>query len=215
MKTKYQTLVDYLNEKRTKTGLYSSLVRKSLTELLDNGGRTYTGYSFYRARGWAAKRIWTEEVLFVLRKLGIACTSGNNAPRGGANGEYVQVTCKAFVKQSIARRKELDDLERIKKEEHNRKLEEIQKQMQIDDSHTMKILCRSEVVDYIKNHIKNYMYDNNPCAAVGQLNGKARHLLSIEIAKSFPQLNPKAKSISRVLKTNIEIKKMLNWTELY
>ena len=207
MKTKYQSLIDFLNEKRTVTGLYSSLVRKSLTELLGNGGWTRTGYSECRAKGWKSKRIWTGEVLAVLHKLNITCISGNNAPRGGANGEFVQVTCKAFVKQSMVKRKQLDDLKRIAEKEQEARREARMRNEQIkkeSDIRTQEFLRRSEVVDYIKNYLKMNSYN-----ALGQLNGPSRHLLSIDVAKSFPQFDLNPGSISRVLKTNIAIKKLL------
>lgn len=50
-------------------------------------GRVRTGAS---SKGY--KRIDTFDVVNVLNRAGIACTYGNDAPRGGANGEWVALT---------------------------------------------------------------------------------------------------------------------------
>lgn len=74
----------------------NSNLQQSLQQILKTGeARTgkYTGTGRY-----ASKSVWTSEVSAYLDKMGIAHECGNDAPRGGANGEYVRVTMPAFLK---------------------------------------------------------------------------------------------------------------------
>lgn len=96
MKTKIEKL-----EKRI--SLERGLTRNSLIELL-NKCITTTGKSGYSG-GYSTKRIWTTEVVLALRACNIKFETGNNAPRGGAGGEYVKITDKVLLKQ-IASKKE-------------------------------------------------------------------------------------------------------------
>ena len=64
-----------------------------------------TGLSGY-SKGWSRKSIWTYDVCSLLREVGIKHTFGNNAPRGGASGEYVEITDVRFInrkKKAIAK----------------------------------------------------------------------------------------------------------------
>ena len=69
---------------------YRGNVRKSLNELIATG-YTRTGHSGY-SNGWASKSIWTGELLSACQELGIMVESGNDAPKGGANGEFVALS---------------------------------------------------------------------------------------------------------------------------
>lgn len=62
-------------------------VHNSFIELLRTGS-TQTGSSGY-SKGWSHKSIWTADVRSLARSMGLRIESGNNAPRGGASGEYV------------------------------------------------------------------------------------------------------------------------------
>jgi hypothetical protein len=95
--TNYEKLQNLLNEKQTVSGLRKRKVRVSIDDLL-NRGTTRTGESYYNYGGGATKNIWTNDVHMILDGLGIAHECGNNAPRGGANGEYVKITSPAFLK---------------------------------------------------------------------------------------------------------------------
>lgn len=96
MKTKIEKL-----EKRI--SLERGLVKESLIELL-NKGITTTGKSGY-SKGWSNKRIWSRDVALQLEIIGVKFEQGNNAPRGGACGEFIKITDKVLLKQ-IAERKE-------------------------------------------------------------------------------------------------------------
>lgn len=63
--------------------------RKSLTELLRTG-ETVTGKSGY-SKGYASKSIWTAGVVRIAAKFGLTVESGNNAPKGGAGGEFIKL----------------------------------------------------------------------------------------------------------------------------
>ena len=56
-------------------------------------GRVCTGSSGY-SKGWSQKSIWTNDIAILCRKAGIEFTTGNDAPKGGASGEYVEATNK-------------------------------------------------------------------------------------------------------------------------
>lgn len=73
----------------------SKVINNSILEL-NNNGTTQTGRSGY-SKGWANKSIWTSEVAAILDSEGISYERGNDAPRGGASGEYVRITCPIFL----------------------------------------------------------------------------------------------------------------------
>lgn len=62
---------------------------QSVKELITSGF-TRTGLSGY-SRGWARKSIWTTSVIATCKSIGLHVVSGNDAPRCGANGEYVML----------------------------------------------------------------------------------------------------------------------------
>jgi len=64
-------------------------VRVSIDELYQVGF-TRTGKSSY-SKGWANKSVWTSDVITACKSLGINYEVGNDAPRGGASGEYVRL----------------------------------------------------------------------------------------------------------------------------
>lgn len=73
----------------------SSNINNSIAEL-NMSAFTRTGSSGYN-KGWAKKSVWTDQVCQVLDAEGISYERGNDAARGGANGEYVRITCPAFI----------------------------------------------------------------------------------------------------------------------
>lgn len=96
--TKYEKLQNLLNEKQNVSGLRKNNLRTSVAQLLSDGF-TRTGSSgWISVRRGASKDIWTKEISDILTNMGIEHKCGNDAPRGGANGEYVKVTSPAFVK---------------------------------------------------------------------------------------------------------------------
>jgi hypothetical protein len=98
MTTKYEKLQNLYNEKQNISGLRRSNLRNSVAALLSDGF-TRTGSSgWISVRRGASKEIWTQEISDILTNVGIEHECGNDAPRGGANGEYVKVTSPAFVK---------------------------------------------------------------------------------------------------------------------
>ena len=111
MKTKIEKL-----EKRI--SLERGLVKTSLIELL-NTGFTRTGKSGY-SKGWASKSVWSNGVCAALSVESINYQYGNDAPRGGACGEFVKITDKVLLRQ-IAKRREDQRLATI---ELNKKIEE-------------------------------------------------------------------------------------------
>ena len=82
MKTLASNLEILLAEKQNVSGIRGN-VRKSLENILHYGFAT-TGKS-----DRSGKEIWTRQVADILRKLDIPCMTGNEAPKGGANGEFV------------------------------------------------------------------------------------------------------------------------------
>jgi len=64
-------------------------VKNSLVQLTTTG-QTRTGQSGY-SKGWAHKSVWTSEVIAACKELGIEIESGNDAMRGGANGEFIRL----------------------------------------------------------------------------------------------------------------------------
>lgn len=86
------------NTKKTTAAQIANMIKKSaikgnsktsINELFSKG-YTRTGSSGY-SKGWSHKSIWTSQVLTDAAKLGLTVISGNDAPRGGASGEYVKL----------------------------------------------------------------------------------------------------------------------------
>ena len=80
------------------TKLHSSLKKgnvKSAISMLLLTGKARTGESSY-SYGRGHKRIWTDVIAYVLRENHISFECGNDAPRGGANGEFVKLTGKVL-----------------------------------------------------------------------------------------------------------------------
>lgn len=115
MKTKIEKLQNAIKANRGN-------VKTSLTELL-NKGSARTGKSGY-SKGWASKSIWTSDVTTILSYLKISFATGNDAPRGGANGEYIKLTDKTLSLQIKARNTTLA----IEAEEAKIKAEEARKE---------------------------------------------------------------------------------------
>ena len=88
-----------------------SRVKGSIGELLANG-KARTGFSNRRG-----KTVWTYYVVDFLTRNGFKCEAGNDAPRGGACGEYVVITSPAFNKE-VKRR--MTEKKRIMEEEEAR-----------------------------------------------------------------------------------------------
>jgi hypothetical protein len=97
-KSKYNALKELVNAPYRISGFSkTSKVHDFLVELLENR-RVHTGY--YRGRGWRTTAVdYTREVCNQLDKLGIAYNTGNDAPRGGVYGNYVEITMPAFIKE--------------------------------------------------------------------------------------------------------------------
>lgn len=115
--TYYDKLLSYFNEKQSITGLRGN-VRESVKNLLYYG-TACTGDSGRRTGGWTYRNVWTDGVHRVLTLLKIPHEYGNNAPRGGASGEYVKITSPAFLKrakEALRVKKEREERERIEKE---------------------------------------------------------------------------------------------------
>ena len=72
-----------------------SLAYKSLIECIETGS-SRTGKSSY-SKGWANRTTWTLSVSALLSQIGIAHECLNDAPRGGANGEFIKITDKRFL----------------------------------------------------------------------------------------------------------------------
>lgn len=94
MKTKIETLKAGIKANRGN-------IRKSLEKIINGYTVIRTGYSGY-AKGWARKQVWTMVLSGELQRLKIKHAIGNDAPRGGASGEYVRITDKVLLKQVAA-----------------------------------------------------------------------------------------------------------------
>lgn len=88
MKTQIERLT------KLNTSLKEGYVKSAIRMLLATG-KARTGESGYRA-GHAHKHIWTDVVVSVLQNNHISFECGNDAPRGGANGEFVKLTGKVL-----------------------------------------------------------------------------------------------------------------------
>lgn len=89
MKTYKSNLESLLAEKQNVSNI-RGLVRESLINIL-NFGYARTGKS-----SRSGKQIWTNQVADILRKIDIPCKTGNDAARGGANGEFVVANAPEF-----------------------------------------------------------------------------------------------------------------------
>jgi hypothetical protein len=87
-KTKKRTGNVYRQKMKTINNFRGN-VKKSLNSLVLTG-IAYTGHSGY-SKGWASKSVWTADVVAACKELGIEVESGNDAPKGGANGEFVRL----------------------------------------------------------------------------------------------------------------------------
>lgn len=106
--SKYNQLLDLYNAKSTISGIRShSHVQYSIYSILTYGWAR-TGQSYYNRGGWAKKEIWTQAVSDYLTKCKIAHICYNDAPRGGANGEQIKITDKAFLKSMKIRKDEVE-----------------------------------------------------------------------------------------------------------
>ena len=115
-KSKYDSLKQLVEEPYRISGVKKgSKIHDFLVKLLENG-HAYTG--FYRGYGWRTTAVdYTNEVCVQLNKLGIAYKTGNDAPRGGVHGNYVEITMPGFkkdVKKAMALRKAEEEAERKK-----------------------------------------------------------------------------------------------------
>ena len=120
MKTKIQNLENAIFNA-------NGAVCTTLKHILDGDSMLRTGHSGY-SKGWASKSVWTMKVCMALDSAKIKYVYGNDAPRGGANGEYVQITDKVLLKQIEARMKPIrEDIaakqaeeEKVKEERNQR-----------------------------------------------------------------------------------------------
>lgn len=97
MKTYKSNLEAILAEKQNVSNI-RGLVRESLINILNFGYAT-TGQS-----SRSGKHIWTRQVADILRKLDIPCMTGNEAPRGGAQGEFVLADAPEFRTEAAGNR---------------------------------------------------------------------------------------------------------------
>jgi len=91
-----------------KTSKFNKLANAKATGLVNESRKALlttstvrTGKSGY-SKGWASKSVWTDGVSLLLTSLNIQHVCGNDAPKGGAKGEYVTITDKAFLKAQKA-----------------------------------------------------------------------------------------------------------------
>lgn len=97
MKTLASSLESLLAEKQNVSGIRGN-VRKSLENIL------HFGYATTGKSNRSGKAIWTRQVADILRKLNIPCMTGNEFPRGGANGEFVLADADEFRTEIAANR---------------------------------------------------------------------------------------------------------------
>lgn len=117
-KTKYNALKELVSAPYCISGFSkNSKTHDFLVTLLKNG-RVYTGY--YRGYGRRSTAVdCTCNVCNQLDKLGIAYKTGNDAPRGGVSGNFVEITMPAFIKEVkkvIALRKASEETAREEQE---------------------------------------------------------------------------------------------------
>jgi hypothetical protein len=88
---------------RKNTNAFKSFVEATET------GLTRTGKSSY-SKGWSSKSVWTSDVSWILYQLRISHVCLNDAHRGGANGEYIEITDN-FLIAKIKKTQKEDKLE--------------------------------------------------------------------------------------------------------
>lgn len=96
-----------------KASMTRGLARESLKELFEKGiARTGRSNRY-------GKKVWTNEVVTACANLGLIVTWGNDAPRGGANGEYVMIldTPKNdIIIKFIAMNNRLEKIKKVREE---------------------------------------------------------------------------------------------------
>jgi len=97
MKTYKANLESLLAEKQNVSNIRGN-VRKSLENIL------YFGYATTGKSDRSGKAIWTRQVADILRNLDIPCKTGNEAPKGGAQGEFVVADTDEFRSEVAANR---------------------------------------------------------------------------------------------------------------
>jgi hypothetical protein len=80
---------NYLSIKKN-SNAYHSFIKLITT------GYARTGTSGY-SKGWAKKSVWTNDTAYILTQLEISHICGNDAPRKGAKGEFIEITDKALL----------------------------------------------------------------------------------------------------------------------
>lgn len=90
MKTQFEKLQNTINS------LKNGKIKESL-QILAYTGVCRTGSSS-SSKGWAKKDIWTDGVCKILESINIPFEIGNDAPRGGAAGEFVKIKNGALKK---------------------------------------------------------------------------------------------------------------------
>jgi hypothetical protein len=73
---------------------------RSAVESILLTGFARTGSSGYSG-GWSSKSVWTADTVAACQERGIIVESGNDAPRGGASGEYVRLVADKRKNRSI------------------------------------------------------------------------------------------------------------------
>ena len=136
--SKYKSLEKFIDAPYRISGVKkNSKVYDCLVNFLEYGF-SHTG--FYYGTGWRTYATdFTREICSILDKLGIAHKTGNNAPRGGVHGKYVEISMPAFqkvVKQKMARRKaEEEARQKIREEELKILKEKEEKENEIARKH--------------------------------------------------------------------------------
>lgn len=99
MKT-YEKLENLINESQSISNLRGN--NRIIVERLLNYGKAYT----VTVRGTGYRRFnddRTFQIECILSRLGIAYVRGNDAPRGGAIGTYIEITSRAFLREMRSR----------------------------------------------------------------------------------------------------------------
>jgi hypothetical protein len=73
---------------------------RTAVESIMRTGSARTGSSGFSG-GWANKSTWTADTVAACKARGIIVESGNDAPRGGASGEYVRLVADKRKNRSI------------------------------------------------------------------------------------------------------------------
>ena len=152
--TKYEKLQNLLNKSIRKQNL-----RNSVHDLLARGKASTGSSSWISVRRGAHKEVWTDEVSAILTDLGIAHECGNDAPRGGANGEFVKITSPAFLKEVKAFQKRMQERFEAERKEALKKAAEIEAQRQAHRTRMNELVEENidkfksvDLVAIVKNH---------------------------------------------------------------